>query len=169
MGAEPESPSRAESWLHERSLIGRGLRLVRVDFPADARGPKPGWFVVACAVAIGGSLLADRALVALGTSVFPGIKGYGHFRFSDYAKLTIVGVIVACVAWPVVTAISSSPRWLFVRLAVLVTLVLWLPDLWILLKGQPARAVGVLVVMHLAIALVTYNALVRLAPARSRT
>ena len=142
--------------------------MTRVDFPADARRPQPVWFVLACVVAVTGSLLADRVLVALGTSAFPAVKGYGHFRFSDYARLTIIGVVVACVAWPVVTTISSSPRWLFARLAVLVTLVLWLPDLWILLQGQPPRAVGVLIVMHLAIALVTYNALVRLAPARAR-
>ena len=49
-------------------------------------------------------------------------------------------------------------------MAVLVTLVLWLPDVWILIKGQPANAVAILFVMHVAIALVTYNALVRLAP-----
>jgi hypothetical protein len=65
-----------------------------------------------------------------------------------------------------VTRITSSPRWLFMRLAVLVTLVLWLPDVWILLKHEPARAVGVLMAMHLGIALVTYNLLVRVAPAR---
>jgi len=47
---------------------------------------------------------------------------------------------------------------------VLVTLVLWLPDLWILAHGEPIRGVGVLMLMHLAIAFVTYPALVRLAP-----
>jgi hypothetical protein len=51
-------------------------------------------------------------------------------------------------------------------MAVLVTAVLWLPDLYILAKGQPAKAVLVLMVMHLAIGLVTYNALVHLAAAR---
>ena len=49
-------------------------------------------------------------------------------------------------------------------MAVLVTLVPWLPDLYILVNGQPPRAVAVLMVMHLAIALVTYNSLVRIAP-----
>jgi hypothetical protein len=73
-------------------------------------------------------------------------------------------VTIACIAWPVVTWIASQPRWLFLRLAVLVTLVLWLPDLWILAHGEPIRGVGVLMLMHLAIALVTYPALVRLAP-----
>jgi len=67
-----------------------------------------------------------------------------------------------------VTRISSAPRWVFFRMAVLVTLVLWLPDLYILVKGQPAKAVSVLMVMHLAIALVTYNSLVCLAPTRPK-
>jgi uncharacterized protein with PQ loop repeat len=57
---------------------------------------------------------------------------------------------------------------MFVRMAVLVTLVLWLPDAYILVKGQPAKAVAFLFVMHLAIALVTYHALVYLAPVRAR-
>jgi hypothetical protein len=51
-------------------------------------------------------------------------------------------------------------------MAVAVTLVLWLPDIYILAHGQPPRAVAVLFVMHLAIAVVTYNCLVRLARIR---
>ena len=119
---------------------------------------------MASAISIVGSLAADVFLVAIGIALFPATKGYVHFRFSDYGKLTIIGVACACVGWPIVTRISSSPRWLFARLAILVTLFLWLPDLFILAKGQPATAVAVLMVMHVAIALVTYNALVHLAP-----
>jgi hypothetical protein len=37
---------------------------------------------------------------------------------------------------------------LFFRLAVLVTLVLWLPDLYLEDLGQPGRAVAVLMVMR---------------------
>jgi len=55
-------------------------------------------------------------------------QGFVHFQFSDYAKLTVVGVLIACAAWPIVARVSSAPRWLFLRLAVLVTLVLLLPD-----------------------------------------
>ena len=91
-----------------------------------------------------------------------------HFRPSDYGKLTIIGVIIACAAWPVVTRISSAPRWLFFRLAILVTLVLLLPDLYLLYRNQPVEAVSILMSMHLAIGLVTYNALVRIAPPRRR-
>ena len=76
--------------------------------------------------------------------------------------------VVACAAWPVVTPVTSAPRWLFLRLAVAVTLVLFLPDVWILLHSGTAEAVAVLMAMHVAIAVVTYNALVRLAPLRRR-
>ena len=119
-------------------------------------------------MSIGGSLAADAALVAIGTRVFPSTKGYVHFQFHDYARLTIIGVVIACVAWPVVCRVSSAPRWLFFRLAILVTVVLLLPDLYILHQGQPARAVCILMLMHLAIGVITYNVLVHLAPPRKR-
>jgi hypothetical protein len=146
--------SRLLSWLH-------------IDL--DPRGRPPSWTAVAVATAVsaGGSLFADAVLVAVGTAVFPSTKGFAHFRFGDYATLTVIGVIVAGAAWPVVTRLTSTPRWLFFRAAVAVTLVLWLPDLWILLRGEPPRAVSVLALMHLAVALVAYNALVHLAPVRS--
>jgi hypothetical protein len=144
-------------------LIDRALRLARVDFAPAHRQPPASRVVAALAVAVIGSLAADAILVVTAEALFPSTKGYGHFQFSDYAKLTVIGVVIACAAWPIVTRISSAPRWLFFRLAILVSLVLWLPDLWILLRGAPAKAVAVLVVMHLAIALVTYNALVHVA------
>ena len=143
------------------------LAVFRVDFSPDRKQPTAASVLLATILAILGSLAVDAILVAIGTKVFPSTRGYIHFRFSDYAKLTTIGVIIACIAWPVVTRISSAPRWVFVRMAVLVTLVLWLPDLYILAKGQPAKAVLVLMVMHVAIGLVTYNALVHVAPART--
>lgn len=148
--------------------LSRALSLTRVDFRPEHRQPPFILVAVATVASIAGSLAADAILVAIGTAVFSTTKGYVHFRFSDYSKLTIIGVIVACVAWPIVTRISSAPRWLFFRLAILVTLVLLLPDLWLLAKGQPVRAVAVLVVMHLAIALVTYNLLVHVAAVRKK-
>ncbi len=154
--------ARRHAWL------ARVLELARIDFePSD---PQPsGVRVIAATVAsVVCSLLADALIVAIAEAVFPSTKGYPHFQFSDYAKLTIIGVLIACAAWPVVTRISSSARWLFFRMAILVTLVLWLPDLYVLVKGQPARAVAFLWLMHLAIALVTYNLLVRVAPCGER-
>ena len=157
------APVELPSWLD------RVLRLVRVDFAPAHRQPSALRVLVALVISVVGSLAVDAILVVAGEAVFPSTKGYVHFQFHDYARLTIVGVVIACVAWPIVTRISSSPRWVFLRMAVLVTGVLWLPDLYILAKGQPFRAVGVLMLMHLAIALVTYNALVHLAPAARTT
>jgi hypothetical protein len=122
--------------------------------------------VLATIVSLVGSLVGDAAIVAIGTRVFPSTKGYVHFQFADYGKLTVIGVLIACVAWPVVTRFSYAPRWLFLRMAIVVTLVLWLPDVYILHQGQSPDAVAVLMTMHLLIALVTYNALVRMAPVR---
>ena len=150
------------------TILDRSLALLKVDFAPMHRQPSTVRVVLATVVSLVGSVAVDAALVAIGEAVFPSTKGYVHFRFSDYSKLTIIGVILACVAWPIVTRISSAPRWLFFRLAVVVTLVLFLPDLYILQQGQSGSAVAVLMCMHLAIALVTYNALVHLAPVRSR-
>jgi hypothetical protein len=144
-------------------LLDRALRLARVDFAPRHRQPTGIMVIVALVVSVIGSLAADALLVAIGTRVFPSTKGYVHFQFHDYAKLTIIGVVIACLAWPIATRISSAPRWLFFRLAILVTLVLWLPDLYILYRGAPGNAVVVLMVMHLAIALITYNCLVHIA------
>ncbi|HTW99062.1 MAG TPA: hypothetical protein VMD59_09810 [Acidimicrobiales bacterium] len=120
-------------------------------------------------MALGASLAADGVLVLAGTSLFPSTRGYGHFRFSDYGLLTTIGVVGACAAWPCVVRLSWAPRWQLLRLAIVVTIVLWLPDVWILARGEPPRAVLVLAVMHLAVAVVSYNALVRIAPAQPGT
>jgi len=143
--------------------IGWALRLFRVDFAPAHRQPSAVSVLGATIASVVGSLAADALLVVIGQAIFPATKGYAHFQFADYAKLTVIGVVIACVAWPIVTRISSSPRWLFLRMAIAVTLVLWLPDVYILVQGQPAKAVGVLFVMHLAIAVVTYSCLVYLA------
>jgi hypothetical protein len=146
--------------------VNRVLRMLRVDFAPACRQPSAGSVLIATVASVAGSLAADALLVVIGQAVFPSTRGYAHFQFSDYSKLTVIGVIIACLAWPIVTRISSAPRWLFLRMAVAVTLVLWIPDVLILAQGQPPRAVTVLFVMHLAIAVVTYNCLVRLAPTR---
>jgi hypothetical protein len=147
-------------------MLDQLMSAARVDFAPRHRQPPASRLLLATIASIAGSLAADAALVVVSQAVFPGTRGYSHFQFADYAKLTIIGVLIACAGWPVVTRVSSAPRWLFFRLALLTTLVLWLPDLYIWYQGQNATAVGVLAVMHVAIALVTYNLLIHLAPAR---
>ena len=149
-------------------MLDKARELVHLDFAPDHQQPAAGRVLLATVAAIAGSLLADALLVVIAQAVFPSTRGYAHFQLADYAKLTVIGVIIACAAWPVTTRITSRPRWMFLRMAVLVTLVLWLPDVYLLVKGQPGKAVAFLFVMHLAIALVTYNALVYLAPVRAR-
>jgi hypothetical protein len=158
-GAEQSRSGRILS-----AMLKRIAALARLDFDPRHRQPGAGRLILATIASLAGSLAADALLVVIGQSVFPATRGYPHFQFPDYGKLTIIGVIIACVAWPIVTRMTSEPRWLFFRMAILVTLVLWLPDLYILHGGAPADAVAVLMVMHLAIALVTYNFLVHIAP-----
>jgi hypothetical protein len=120
-------------------MLNQFASLARVDFAPPHRQPAAGRVLLATIASIAGSLAADAMLVVIGKAIFPSTRDFAHFQFSDYAKLTVIGVIIACVAWPVVTRISSAPRWLFFRLAILVTLVLLLPDLYILRTGEPAK------------------------------
>jgi hypothetical protein len=138
--------------------------LTRFDPSPAHRPPRAGRVALAIAASVALCLLADKLLVLAGTAAFPSTRGYVHFQFSDYAKLTIIGIVIAGLGWPVVARLTSAPRWVYCRLAIAVTVVLLLPDLYIWLLGQPGRAVLVLVAMHLAIGLITYNLLVRLAP-----
>jgi hypothetical protein len=154
MAASPDVTERIMAW-------------ARLDLSPAHRPPQWWRLALATVLSLLGSLGADAALVFVGTRLFPATKGYVHFAFGDYAKLTVIGVLIACAAWPVVARLSSAPRWLFFSLAVVVTLVLFVPDLYIWHQGQPAQAVLVLMAMHVAIAVVTYNLLVRLAPVRA--
>ena len=141
-------------------------RLARIDFAPVHRRPSTALLVVAAAASIALSLALAALAVHVATSVFPTTRHFSHFRVADYATLTVIGVAAACGSWPIVTQMTSSPRWLFFRLAVVATLLLWAPDGWLLLRGETPRGVAVLMTMHLAIALVTYNLLVRVAPVR---
>lgn len=137
-----------------------------LERPRRGRQPAPGRFLVAAVVAILGSLAACAAIVAAGTAIFPATAGYEHFRFLDYAKLTVPGVALASLAWLAVTLYTPRARLLFGWLTVVVTVGGLAPDLWILYRGAPPAAVLILVVMHLALAAVTYPALVLIAPQR---
>jgi hypothetical protein len=146
--------------------VDRAMDLARIDLSPRHRPPNLAAVAIATVASLVLCLLADWLLAKLAVAVFPADKGYVHFQFSDYAKLTTIGVIIAGIAWPIVARVTSDPRWVFFRLAILVTIVLLLPDLYIWRNGQPWHAVLFLAFMHLAIALITYNILVRVAPVR---
>jgi hypothetical protein len=141
------------------------LLAFRLDLRASQdRQPRITAILLATIVALAGSLIADWLLVKLGTHVFPSTVGFAHFRFSDYSRLTVIGVLIACAAWPIATRLTSTPRAFFFRAAIVITIVLFAPDAYIWHSGSSGEAVFVLIWLHVAIAVITYNALVRLAP-----
>lgn len=144
------------------------LARLGVDLEADHPRPARGKVVYATLAAIAVSLGAVVGLVALATTLFPATRGYSHFQPLDYGSFTVLGVVSACVSWPALVRVAAEPRRLYRRLAVGVSLVLLLPDAYLLLTGQPFRVVGPLVLMHGAVALATYQIVVRLAPAPRR-
>jgi hypothetical protein len=146
--------------------LDRLLALARIDLPRGTAQPSAWRFVLALLVAIAGSLAACWVLATVAVLLVPSLAGYDHFRFADYAKLTVIGVVIACLAWPVVAWFSSQGRRLLLILAVLVTVASLAPDVWILLRGQPFLGVLTLAVMHVALLAVTYPALVLIAPQR---
>ncbi|MCK9920173.1 MULTISPECIES: DUF6069 family protein [Microbacterium] len=139
-----------------------------LDLPMGRAQPSAVRTVIAIVVAVVGSIAACAVLAALGPIVFPRTAGYEHYAFADYAKLTTIGVIGAGIGWPIVTLFSTRAARLYLWLAIIVTVVSFAPDLWIWWKGQDGQAVFVLIVMHVAVAAVTYPAMVFIAPQRRR-
>jgi hypothetical protein len=102
-------------------LVNRAIAVSRFH-PAPGHRAPAAWAVAGAAVvSIALCLAIDALLVRVGTAAFPGTRDYVHFQFSDYSKLTVIGIVIASAAWPVVARLTSQPRWVFVRLAVLVT------------------------------------------------
>ncbi|HEY4266553.1 MAG TPA: hypothetical protein VGM94_00030 [Galbitalea sp.] len=143
-----------------------GPAFLRLDLPRGAARPSAWRWVLGTAIAVGASLLACFGLAWIAVAVSPGLAGYGHFQFGDYSKLTIVGVIVACIGWPTITWFTTQARRLYLWLAIAATVVSLAPDAWIFHLGQPPLGVATLVVMHFALAVITYPAMVFIAPQR---
>jgi len=140
--------------------------------PADLETPLLG---LACSTASleGLNQLAIRSDAAESGTEAGHVDGRGLFRQG------VNPCVLGCVGAPVVVYRAALPEppdqfhCLFEQLHSHIqrrpavsqdVLCLWLPDLWILVHGEPQRGVGVLMPMHLAIAFITYNALVRTAP-----
>ena len=149
------------NWLWHRLVSSLGLGIV-----PRSRQPGAARWILASILAIGLSLLACRGIALAAFGFDPLLAGYGHLQFGDYSRLVILGVAAACVAWRVVAAVSARARFAFLILAILVTVVGFAPDVWILHLGQPPAGVEALVAMHLALALITYPVLVLVSPQR---
>jgi len=147
--------------------VPRAIReYFRIDLPGLRAQPRAGRFALATLVAVVGSVAACALLAIAGAALFPSTRGYEHFQFADYTKLTVVGVLIACAGWLVACALSSRARRLYLWAAVAVTIVSFAPDVWILMRGQSAEGVFVLAIMHVAVAIITYVAVVFIARQR---
>ena len=91
-------------------MLKQLMSLARLDLAPTHRQPSGPRVLLASLASIIGALLADALIVAIGEALMPGTKGYVHFRFSDYGKLTVIGVVIACIAWPIVTRVCAAPR-----------------------------------------------------------
>jgi hypothetical protein len=149
-----------------RSALGlRPARLTRTGSAPRAVPPTFRRLAAAGLAAAAVSLAADVVLATIGQAAFTVPASFTKFSFATYGLLTILGIVGATVAWGVVTRLSSRPRWLLIRLAAGVSALLLIPDFLLLgTPGNPTGPVMSLMLMHLAIAAITYSVLVRVAP-----
>ena len=149
------------------SIAQRTSRFTRTGPAPHAVPPALRRVAAAGLAAAAVSLAADLVLVAVGRAAFTVPASFGKFAFGTYALLTVLGVAGATGAWALVTRLSSRPKWLLTRLAALVTALFLIPDFLLLgTPGNPAGPVVILMLMHLAIAAITYVALLTIAPDR---
>lgn len=151
--------------LSPMSLIGQAMQLTRLDLRPHRRRPSLGRCAVGIILGVALSLFVNWLIVGAAEALFPSTRGFPHFQFEDYARLTVVGAFIACLGWPVLTRVSSSPLFVYLWIAVLGTLILWLPDVYILVVlHEPAPAVAVLAVMHLVVPLASVLTMISVAP-----
>jgi hypothetical protein len=149
------------------SLAQRASRLTGTRPPVRTVPPTHRRLVAAGLAAAVVSLAAGLMLATIGQAAFTVPAAFGKFAFATYALLTVLGVAGAAVTWAAVARLSSRPKWLLTRLAALVTALFLIPDFLLLgTWGNPAGPVAILMLMHLAIAVITYTALTELAPVR---
>jgi hypothetical protein len=144
--------------------LERAQRLTRLDLKPNRPLPSAARIVLAGVLSVVGSLIADLILVAIGRAAFDPPASFDKFNFATYAALTIIGVIGATAGWALLVRMTSHPRWFVLRAAVVVTIVLLVPD-FALLPRDPTGPVVVLMIEHIAIAIVTTVLLLTVAPA----
>ena len=148
-------------------LARRASRFTRTGPAPDATPPAHRRVLAAGLAAAAASLAADVVLARIGQAAFTVPASFGKFSFGTYALLTVLGIAGATATWAAVTRLNSRPKWLLTRLAALVTALFLIPDFLLLgTLGNPTGPVVVLMLMHLAIAVITYTALTKIAPLR---
>lgn len=144
--------------------LERAQGLTRLDLEPLRPLPSFRRIILAGALSIVASLIADMILVAAGKAIFSPAAPFDKFNFASYAILTISGVVGATLGWALLVRITSQPRWFVIRAAVVATVVLLVPD-FAILPHDPTGPVVVLMIEHLAIAIITTVLLLAVAPA----
>ncbi|MDQ2724613.1 MAG: hypothetical protein M3Y36_03870 [Actinomycetota bacterium] len=144
--------------------LGRAQELTRIDLEPLRPPPSSRRIILAGVLSIVGSLIADALLVAAGKAILNPGAPFDKFNFASYATLTVIGVMGATVGWALLVRMTSQPRWFVIRAAVVVTVVLLIPD-FAILPHDPTGPVVVLMTQHVAIAIITTALLLAVAPA----
>jgi len=152
----------------QRSFLAqRAARLTGNGSASGATPPARRRVLAAGLAAAAVSLAADVVLATIGQAAFTVPASFGKFGFGTYALPTMAGVAGATATWAAVTRLSSRPNWLLTRLAALVTAMFLIPDFLLVgTPGNPTGPVTILMLMRLATALITYTALIKVAPVR---
>jgi hypothetical protein len=152
----------------QRSFLAqRASRLTGNGSASGATPPARRRVLAAGLAAAAVSLAADVVLATTGQAAFTVPASFGKFGFGTYALPTVAGVAGATATWAAVTRLGPRPKWLLTRLAALVTAMVLIPDFLLVgTPGNPTGPVTILMLMRLATALITYTALIKVAPVR---
>lgn len=143
-----------------RSLARPASRLTETGPAPDAAPPAHRRVAAAGLAAAAISLAAGAVLATIGQTAFTVPASFGKLAFGTYAVLTVLAVAGATATWCAVTRLSSRPKWLLTRLAALATALFLIPDFLLLgTPGNPTGPVVIVMLMHLALAVITYTAL----------
>ena len=126
--------------------------------------------VLATAIALVLSVSADLGIEAFARQAFAVSPDFEPFQ-GTVAPYTAAGVVLAGLAFAVLRQFARDAARVYVRVAVVVLVLSWIPDVALLLINEPGAtvpAVASLMVMHTVAAAIVVTLLVRIAaPARS--
>jgi hypothetical protein len=110
----------------------------------------PAAVVIAAVIAIVADLIVAAVAHAAGAS-----SQFKPLNLSTFAPLTIVGLVVAAIAWSTIRARATNPWRVLSKLIPIVVLVSFIPDIAVGVSKSQAHttwgAVVALMVMHLAV------------------
>ena len=124
--------------------------------------PVVGGVLAAAVVASAGNAVVSLLARAAGASSW-----FQALNPASYVPLTVIGIVLGAAGWGIVRRLAKNPRRLLGRLAPIVVVVSFVPDLALLGANQPgtsALAVAALMVMHVLVAAVALFACGRVLP-----